>query len=216
MYTTATSQVPADVKEAYARLVGHWYRKVKTDAAANFQNVQQQKYGDTFVIFGANEARRAAGGCGGVACPVSCAADMTEQPLPQQPTGSLRLVAPTRGNGNPERSGADHVRRLPPVRGRFGDAHERPVPTGRGLRSRAARRPGGPVWTHYLVLDPSADVRDGCTRTAGSAAVVYADGDEVRVPGGAATPRFVVVWVETVDPGTPREFKRAYLMRHVA
>jgi len=36
------------------------------------------------------------------------------------------------------------------------------------------------------------------------------------VPGGASTPRFVVVWVEMVDPGTPREFKRAYLMRHQA
>lgn len=71
-------------------------------------------------------------------------------------------------------------------------------------------------WTHTLVLDPSADVRDGCTRTAGASGIVYADGDEVRVPGGASTPRFVVVWVEIVDPGTPREFKRAYLMRHQA
>jgi hypothetical protein len=52
VYATLTGQVPGDVKEAYARLVGHWYRKVKTEAAANFQNVQQQKYGDTFVIFG--------------------------------------------------------------------------------------------------------------------------------------------------------------------
>src|SRR5262245_12735374 len=56
IYSTATGQVPADVKEAYARLVGHWYRKVKTDAASNFQNVQQQKYGDTFVIFGGEES----------------------------------------------------------------------------------------------------------------------------------------------------------------
>jgi hypothetical protein len=48
--------VPNDVKEAYARLVGHWYRKVKTEAAANFQNISQQKYGDTFVIFGSNGA----------------------------------------------------------------------------------------------------------------------------------------------------------------
>ena len=39
------------MKEAYARLVGHWYRQVKTDVASNFQNVAQQKYGDTFVIF---------------------------------------------------------------------------------------------------------------------------------------------------------------------
>ena len=51
VYSTATGQVPADVKEAYARLVGHGYRKVKTDVAGNFQNVTQQKYGDTFVIF---------------------------------------------------------------------------------------------------------------------------------------------------------------------
>jgi len=52
VYTTATSSVPNDVKEAYARLVGHWYRRVKTEVASNFQNVSQQKYGDTFVIFG--------------------------------------------------------------------------------------------------------------------------------------------------------------------
>ena len=75
---------------------------------------------------------------------------------------------------------------------------------------------GGPTWTHYLDLDPAADVLDGVTRTAGSDALGYADGDEVRVPSGAATPRYVVVWVETVNPGTPREFKRAYLVRDTA
>ena len=32
--------------EAYAQLVGHWYRRVKTQAGANFQNVTQQKFGD--------------------------------------------------------------------------------------------------------------------------------------------------------------------------
>lgn len=80
-------------------------------------------------------------------------------------------------------------------------------------RSREAAL-AGPEWTHYLVADVTVDVRDGCTRTAGTDAVGYADGDEVRVPSGAGTPRFVVVWVETVDPGTPREFKRAYLLRH--
>ena len=31
-----------------------------------------------------------------------------------------------------------------------------------------------------------------------------------------STPRFAVIWVETVDPGTPRAFKRAYLLRHAA
>jgi hypothetical protein len=80
-------------------------------------------------------------------------------------------------------------------------------------RGRAAA--GSPAWTHYLELDASADVRDGCTRAAGAADLTYADGDEVRAPAGAAT-RYVVVWVETVDAGTPREFKRAYLLRHTA
>lgn len=75
---------------------------------------------------------------------------------------------------------------------------------------------GVPHWTHYLDLDPAADILDGCTRLPGGSTVTYADGDEVRVPAGAANPRFVVVWVETVDPGTPREFKRAYLTRHAA
>jgi hypothetical protein len=53
VYSTLTGQVPGDVKQAYARLVGHGYRKVKTEAASNYQNVAQQKYGDTFVIFAA-------------------------------------------------------------------------------------------------------------------------------------------------------------------
>jgi hypothetical protein len=51
VYSTLTGQVPGDVKEAYARLVGHGYRRVKTDLAANYQNVAQQKFADTFVIF---------------------------------------------------------------------------------------------------------------------------------------------------------------------
>ena len=81
-------------------------------------------------------------------------------------------------------------------------------------RGRAAGE-GGPAWTHLLVLDASADVRDGCTRGAGVADISYADGDEVRVPAGSGS-RYAVVWVETVDAGTPREFKRAYLVRHTA
>jgi hypothetical protein len=51
VYSTATGAVPDDVKEAYARLIGHWYRRVKTEVAANHQNVAQQKYGDTFLIY---------------------------------------------------------------------------------------------------------------------------------------------------------------------
>jgi hypothetical protein len=74
----------------------------------------------------------------------------------------------------------------------------------------------GLSWTHYLVLDATADVLDGCTRLPGAATVTYADGDEVRIPTGASSPRFVVVWVEKADAGSPREFKRAYLTRHTA
>jgi uncharacterized phiE125 gp8 family phage protein len=51
VYSTATGAVPADVKEAYALLVGHWYRHVKTQVASAFQNVTQQTFGDATAIF---------------------------------------------------------------------------------------------------------------------------------------------------------------------
>ena len=51
VYVTATGAVPADVKEAYALLVGHWYRHVKTQVAAGFQNVTQQTFGGATAIF---------------------------------------------------------------------------------------------------------------------------------------------------------------------
>lgn len=35
-YTTATDSVPAAVKQAFADLVGHWYRLAKTNSDANF------------------------------------------------------------------------------------------------------------------------------------------------------------------------------------
>ncbi|MSR53785.1 MAG: hypothetical protein EXS09_10915 [Gemmataceae bacterium] len=75
---------------------------------------------------------------------------------------------------------------------------------------------GAIVWTHYLLLATSDDIRDGCTRIAEGNAITYADGDEVRMTIGSSTPRFVVAWVETVDAGTALEFKRAYLLRHTA
>jgi hypothetical protein len=51
VYATATGAVPADVKEAYALLVGHWYRHVKTQVAAGFQNFTQQTFGGATAIF---------------------------------------------------------------------------------------------------------------------------------------------------------------------
>lgn len=50
-YTTATSAVPNDVKQAYAELVGHWYRHAKTQAASAHQNITQQTLGSATVIF---------------------------------------------------------------------------------------------------------------------------------------------------------------------
>jgi len=75
---------------------------------------------------------------------------------------------------------------------------------------------GGLQWSHYLVVNPSVDLRDGCTRAAGANALTYADGDGVVIPSGAGNTRYVVVWVETVQRGTPGEHKRAYLLRDQA
>jgi uncharacterized phiE125 gp8 family phage protein len=44
-YSTATGQVPAAVTRAYAELVGHWYKQVKTDSSLSFTNVIQQTNG---------------------------------------------------------------------------------------------------------------------------------------------------------------------------
>lgn len=68
-----------------------------------------------------------------------------------------------------------------------------------------------PMWTHYLLVNPGVDIRDAVARGVGSNSLTYADGDEVRVPGGA---RFVVVWVEVVEKGSTQEHKRAFLLRH--
>src|SRR5947209_7667237 len=58
------------------------------------------------------------------------------------------------------------------------------------------RGSGGPpiVWTHFLDLDDTVDIRDACTRLVGSNTVTYGDGDEVRIPNASGS-RFVVVWV---------------------
>ena|SRR5437867_2854512 len=74
---------------------------------------------------------------------------------------------------------------------------------------------GSVIWTEYLDVDDTADIRDGCTRLAGGDSVIYADGDEVRIPNGSGS-RYVVVWVELVNRGTSRQFKRAYLVRDTA
>jgi Phage gp6-like head-tail connector protein len=51
IYSTATGAVPNDVKAAYATLVGAWYREMKTEVATNFQNVDQQRFGDVSTVY---------------------------------------------------------------------------------------------------------------------------------------------------------------------
>jgi uncharacterized phiE125 gp8 family phage protein len=44
-YTTATSAVPAAVKEAFGQLVGHWYRQVKTHADLGYEMLTENTSG---------------------------------------------------------------------------------------------------------------------------------------------------------------------------
>jgi uncharacterized phiE125 gp8 family phage protein len=48
---TVTAEVPADVKQAFAQIVGHWYRHVKTLVISGFQNVEEQRYGEVSVSY---------------------------------------------------------------------------------------------------------------------------------------------------------------------
>ncbi|MCE9531642.1 MAG: hypothetical protein K8T89_11050 [Planctomycetes bacterium] len=82
-------------------------------------------------------------------------------------------------------------------------------------RGRGSGLAGLLTWTHYIDLDDTVDIRDGCSRFLGANVVTYADGDEVRIPSGGTT-RFVVVWVETRNLGTSQSFKRVYLLRDTA
>lgn len=93
-------------------------------------------------------------------------------------------------------------------------------PTSTGVACRISPAPLGTTkpdelsWSHTLDFQPGVDVRDATTRGSGTADRAFADGDEVRVPSGGST-RYVVVWVEVVARGTPMQFLRAYLLRHV-
>lgn len=50
VYATSAA-VPGDVMHAYADLVAHWYRHVKTMIASQYQDVTQQTFGVTTAIF---------------------------------------------------------------------------------------------------------------------------------------------------------------------
>jgi hypothetical protein len=72
------------------------------------------------------------------------------------------------------------------------------------------------MWSDFLDVASSVDVRDGSSRASGLDTVSYADGDEVRVPSGAAASRYVVVRVSNMLDLTGVLFKRVYLLRDAA
>ncbi len=51
VYVVATAAAADDILEAFAQLVGHWYRRVKTQAGAGFQNLSQQKLADAVTTY---------------------------------------------------------------------------------------------------------------------------------------------------------------------
>ena len=51
VYSTATSAVPNDVKQAYARLVRHWYARARTEISAAFENLSEQRFGDVTTTY---------------------------------------------------------------------------------------------------------------------------------------------------------------------
>lgn len=78
------------------------------------------------------------------------------------------------------------------------------------------RLSGNLVWTHYLLVKEDVDIRDGCSRNAGTLTIAYTDGDKVVVPTGAGNTSYVVVWVEYLHRGSTSAYKRAYLLRDTA
>lgn len=50
-YSTASADVPPGVQRAYAELIGHWFRQVKTWAATNQLNVRKQTDGTTITEY---------------------------------------------------------------------------------------------------------------------------------------------------------------------
>ena len=79
------------------------------------------------------------------------------------------------------------------------EAGTRPVPTGISTAL---------VYTHVMLVDPSADIRDSYSGQGN----LGAGQDTVYVPDRTGT-AFRVVFVERVGQGTPGDAKRVYLDR---
>jgi len=52
VYSVAINAVPDDIYEAYAQLIGHWYRRVKTQTNVNYVNLLSQKVGGVYTTYG--------------------------------------------------------------------------------------------------------------------------------------------------------------------
>jgi Phage gp6-like head-tail connector protein len=55
VYVVASAAVADDILEAYALLVGHWYRQVKTQVSLGFINVSQQGAGELLATYRAEQ-----------------------------------------------------------------------------------------------------------------------------------------------------------------
>jgi len=67
-------------------------------------------------------------------------------------------------------------------------------------------------WTHCLVLDTSADIRDSFPGSAGT--WQYTNADTVYIPSGGST-AYAVVFVEVRGKGSTTEYKYVYLDRQL-
>jgi hypothetical protein len=55
IYTVAAGAVADDILEAYAQLIGHWYRSVKTQSGLNYVNLANQKLGESQTTYRAEQ-----------------------------------------------------------------------------------------------------------------------------------------------------------------
>jgi hypothetical protein len=83
----------------------------------------------------------------------------------------------------------------------------------------AAHTGGWISFTNILYASTTVDIRDNCSRTSGGNAIVYTDGDEIKLTIGAWSYRFVVVYVETTADqttpgGVPGGSQTVLLFRH--
>jgi len=131
VYVVATATAPDDLLEAYAQLVGHWYRRVKTQSGGELsKRGRSRKFGDAWTTF-------LPGAVAGLPLPPDV--ERLLAPLPRaQP-----LTRREADHDDPQQPADDDMRHLPPVRGRLADHQRRRLPAGvvPGARAGAATSP---------------------------------------------------------------------------